>query len=178
MRLRKVRETMTGRPALTARASSTYWGEFGNNRAISNEKFLRDLFPLKDGEIFSRKEIAKGLDNLRFAYGQLGYVNFTAIPNTRINEEGQTISLEVDVDEGKQFSVSSMRILGLDDHLLEDSPLRPGNIYNQRLARLFVQEHAPSSLADTSPDSRIHLQLDEGAGTLAIAFDFRDCPIE
>jgi outer membrane protein assembly factor BamA len=47
---------------------------FRNIRAISNEKFLRDLFPLKDGKIFSRKEIAKGLDNLRFAYRQLGYI--------------------------------------------------------------------------------------------------------
>jgi hypothetical protein len=25
-------------------------------------------------------QFAKGLDNLRFAYGQLGYINFTSIP--------------------------------------------------------------------------------------------------
>ncbi len=149
---------------------------FRNNSAISNVVAERNLFPLKEGVVFDRAAIAKGLENLRLAYGELGYVNFSSVPETRFNEERQTISLNIDMDEGKQFYVSSISLLGLDDHLLEDSPLQPGNIYNQRLARLFMQEHAPSSLADTSPDSRIHLQLDERAGTLAITFDFHDCP--
>jgi outer membrane protein insertion porin family len=151
---------------------------FRNNRAISNEEFLRDMFPLQDGEIFSRKEIAKGLDNLRFAYGQLGYINFTAIPNTQINEENQTISLEVEVDEGRQFSVSNMRILGRDDQVLHDSLLQPGDIYNQRLVNLFFQKHAPPSVSHITPDSRVDLKLDERAATVAITFDFRDCAVE
>ena len=149
---------------------------FRNNRAITNVDALRSLFAINDGDVFDRAAIAKGLENLRFAYGELGYVNFTSVPDTRFNEEQQTISLDVDMDEGKQFYVSGISLLGLDNHLPEDSPLQPGNIYNQRLAGLFIQEHAPSSLADASPDSRIHLQLDERAGTLTITFDFRDCP--
>lgn len=149
---------------------------FRDNRAISNVYALRNLFPIKDGDVFDRAAIAKGLENLRLAYGEFGHVNFTVVPETQFNDERQTISLNIDMDEGKQFYVSSISLLGLDDHLKEDSPLQPGNIYNQRLARLFVQGHAPSSLADASPDSRIHLQLDERAGRLAITFDLRDCP--
>ena len=149
---------------------------FKNNRAITNVQALRSLFPINDGDVFDRAAIAKGLENLRFAYGEFGYVNLTSVPNTRFNEKQQTISLDIDMDEGKQFYVSAISLLGLDNHLLEDSPLQPGNIYNQRLARLFIQEHAPSSLADALPDSRIHLQLNEQTGTLAITFDFRDCP--
>src|SRR6202020_477520 len=38
---------------------------FKNNKAISNVAALRSLFPLKDGDIFSRAKIAKGLENLR-----------------------------------------------------------------------------------------------------------------
>lgn len=149
---------------------------FRNNRAISNVEALRNLFPIKDGDVFDRAAIAKGLENLRLAYGEFGYVNFTSVPETRFNEERQTISLDIDMDEGKQFYVSRISLLGLDDHLLEDSTLRPGNIYNQRLARLFIQEHIPPSVADALPDSRIHLHLNERAGTLAITFDLRDCP--
>jgi outer membrane protein insertion porin family len=149
---------------------------FRNNRAITNVEALRSLFAINDGDVFDRAAIAKGLENLRFTYGELGYVNFTSVPDTRFNEEQQTISLDLDMDEGKQFYVSGISLLGLDNHLLEDSPLQRGNIYNQRLAGLFIQEHAPSSLADASPDSRIHLQLDERAGMLTITFDFRDCP--
>src|SRR5207302_10400201 len=38
---------------------------FKNNKAVSNVKALRSLFPIKDGDIFSREKIAKGLENLR-----------------------------------------------------------------------------------------------------------------
>src|SRR5437016_1477502 len=151
---------------------------FRRNRAISNVHALRNLFPIKDGDVFDRVAIAKGLENLRLAYGEFGYVNFTAVPETQFHDERQTISMNIDVDEGKQFYVSSISLLGPDDNMLRDSPLQPGNIYNQRLARLFIQEHAPYSLGDASPDSRIHLQLNERAGTLVITFDLRGCPGE
>jgi hypothetical protein len=36
---------------------------------------------------FQSRKIAKGLDNLRFAYRQVGHINFTSIPNTQFNEE-------------------------------------------------------------------------------------------
>jgi outer membrane protein assembly factor BamA len=46
--------------------------------------------------------------------GQLGYVNFTSIPNTLIDEHDPTISLDVDVVEGKQFYISSIDITAPD----------------------------------------------------------------
>ena len=49
---------------------------------IGNAKALRNLFPLKDGSILDRMAIAKGLENLRSAYGELGYINFTPVPST------------------------------------------------------------------------------------------------
>ena len=42
---------------------------------------MRDLFPIKDGDTFDPKPIAKGLENLRYTYKELGYVNFTSIPS-------------------------------------------------------------------------------------------------
>ena len=55
---------------------------FKNNKAITNNAALRNLFPMKDGDIFSREKIAKGLENLRKAYGEAGYINFTSVPET------------------------------------------------------------------------------------------------
>ena len=51
---------------------------FKNNKAVQNIRALRAIFPIKDGEVFSKEKIAKGLENLRKAYGQLGYINFTS----------------------------------------------------------------------------------------------------
>jgi outer membrane protein insertion porin family len=153
---------------------------FKNNIAIGNTQALRNLFPIKDGDVFSRKEIANGLENLSKAYGQVGYVNFTSIPNTGIDDEHGLIDLDIDVDEGKQFYVSSVNVLGLDEvashNAAEDLLLKPGDVFNQRLANLFVESHASLMPTDSSPDSRIHLKLDEKSGTVAVAFDFRRCP--
>jgi outer membrane translocation and assembly module TamA len=152
---------------------------FRGNKEISNETALRSLFPLKDGDIFSREEIVKGLDNMRFAYRQVGHINFTSIPIALFDEGRQSISLEIDIDEGKRFYVSGVNIVGLDDRVLEDSLLKQGSVYDQRLVDLFLQEHASSLLpGEASLDSHIHLQLDERAATVAITFDFRRCPAE
>ena len=53
---------------------------FKNNKAISNTAALRSLFPLKDGDIFARDKIAKGLEAMRKAYGEFGYINYTGVP--------------------------------------------------------------------------------------------------
>jgi outer membrane protein assembly factor BamA len=149
---------------------------FDGNREVSDKNALRSLFSLKDGDIFSGEEIAKGLDKLRFAYRQLGFINFTSLPNTQFNEELQTISLLIDIDEGKRFYVSSVKIIGLDADVFEDSLLKRGDVYDEGLANLFIQQHAPLPLNDASFDSRIHLQLDERAATVGITYDLRSCP--
>ena len=152
---------------------------FKNNRAIRNSQGLRDLFPLKDGDIFSRAKIEKGLENLRYVYGEMGYINVTLVPNTRFNEQRHRISLEINVDEGRQFYVSSVDVLGLDENVFrKDLLLKPGDIYNRRLGELSIQKYA-SLLPTGAPfDSRIHLQLNQRAATVAITFDFRQCPVD
>jgi hypothetical protein len=149
---------------------------FNNNKAITSGHALRSLFPLNDGDVLDRAAISKGLENLRFAYLQLGFLNFTSIPNTQMDEDTPMISLVIDVDEGKKFYVSGVSALGLSDDVLKDSLVKRGDAYNQRLVDLFLQEHLPPSSNDASPDSRVHLRLDERAGTVAVTFDFLACP--
>jgi outer membrane protein assembly factor BamA len=151
---------------------------FRGNDEIKDQNALRSLIPMKDGDTFSREKVAQGLDNLRFAYRQLGHLNFTSVPNTQFDEARRTISLDIDVDEGKKFYVSGVSIVGHDERVLEDSLLKQGEVYDRRLVDLFLQEHASLLPSDVSPDSRVHLQLDQRAATVAITFDFRRCPVE
>ena len=149
---------------------------FKNNKVITTTDTLRKLFPIKDGDIFDRDAISKGLQNLQKAYGQLGYINFTSIPNTTINEEAQTISLDVDVDEGKQFTVRSINIEGAPAQVLKGLALAPGQIYNEHLVELFLQKHLHG--VDVDNPNIQHRSLDERSGTVALTFDFRQCPTE
>jgi outer membrane protein assembly factor BamA len=144
---------------------------FTGNHAISDAKALRGQFPIKDGSILDRKAIAKGLENLRYAYGQLGYINFTSVPSSTFDDEKKLGSLEIDVDEGKQFYVNSINIVGANSHVLKDLLLTPGQVYNVRLVNLFLRKHLPG--ADVN-DPRIQQRLlDERNGTVALTFDFR-----
>jgi outer membrane protein assembly factor BamA len=155
---------------------------FRNNRAISNVQVLRNLFPIADGDVLDREKIAKGLENLRRAYGSLGYINFTSLPNTDSDDENELVHLGIDVDEGKQFHVSSVNVLGLDGVVLQDGSkdllLKPGDVYDPSLADLFLQQHASLLPTNALPDSLIQRRIDERAATVAVTFDFRPCPAE
>jgi len=115
---------------------------FKNNKAVTNVKALRALFPIRDGEIFSKEKIAKGLENLRKAYGQQGYINFTSVPDTRFDDDKKQIFLDVDVDEGKQFYVRRIEFQGntttRDKVIRREIALEEGNIYNSRLWELSL----------------------------------------
>jgi hypothetical protein len=149
------------------------------NRAITNLKALRALFPIEDGDIFSREKIGKGLENLRKAYGEMGYINFVPVPETRFDDKKRLIYLDVDVDEGKQFFVNDIDILGLDEtarvQMLQDFLLRPGQIYNGRLVELSLKRERGSALPSCGCSDHPALQLDEKAGLVTLTFDFRSC---
>jgi outer membrane protein insertion porin family len=83
-----------------------------NNKAISNTAALRNLFPMADGEAFRTLAVNTGLEKMRKAYSQLGYINFTSVPDTQIDDVQQTIALTIDCAEGKPFVVRNIEFLG------------------------------------------------------------------
>jgi outer membrane protein insertion porin family len=146
---------------------------FKNNKAISNTAALRSLFPMKDGDIFSREKIAKGLENLRKAYGEAGYINFTSVPDTKFDDEKKTVNLEVDVDEGKQFYVRRIEFQGntttRDKVIRREIALEEGQIYNSRYWELSLLRLNQLGYFDQlKPDdpNTTERHLDEKAGTV------------
>jgi outer membrane protein insertion porin family len=115
---------------------------FKNPKAITNIKALRAQFPIKDGDIFNRDSIAKGLENLRKAYGSLGFINFSAVPETSIDEQHKTVSLNIDLDEGKQFYVRRIEFQGntttRDKVIRRELVLEEGALYNEKLWELSL----------------------------------------
>jgi len=116
---------------------------FKGNKAIANSKALRSVFPLKDGDIFDRQKIAKGLENLKNAYGTQGYINFTSIPTPSFDEQKKLVSFDIDVDEGKQFSVRRIEFEGntttRDKVIRRELALEEGQVYNEQYWKLSLQ---------------------------------------
>jgi outer membrane protein assembly factor BamA len=150
---------------------------FKNYKLMADVSAVRGLFPIDDGDVFSREKIAKGLENLRKAYGEMGYINFTSVPDTQFDDENKLISLEIDIDEGKQFYVSNINVLGLDElarqELLKSLPIKRGQIYNSRLWELSLQKY--SSMFPDCQCGDSERRLDQRAGTVSLTLDLRPC---
>ncbi len=154
---------------------------FKNNKAISNNAALRSLFAMKDGDIFSREKIAKGLENLRKAYGEAGYINFTSVPDTKFDDEKKIVNLEIDVDEGKQFYVRRIEFQGntttRDKVIRREIALEEGQIYNSRLWELSLLRLNQLGYFDQlKPDdpNTTDRKLDEKAGTVDLTLKVRE----
>ena len=110
---------------------------FTGNKAVSNPKALRATFPLKDGDWFNATLLQKGLENLKKAYGQLGYINFAAIPKPVYDDQKKIVSMDIDIDEGKPFYVSRIEFQGntitRDKVIRRELLLDEGSVYNSQL---------------------------------------------
>jgi outer membrane protein insertion porin family len=111
--------------------------KFSGNKAITNTEALRRLIPMKDGEIFNTELMRKGIKNLRDAYGALGYINFTPVPDTEIDDEHKMVTVKFDLDEGKQFFVRRIEFQGntttRDKVIRRELALEEGQVYNSKL---------------------------------------------
>jgi outer membrane protein insertion porin family len=110
---------------------------FTGNKAAGNVKALRATFAIKDGDWFNATMISKGLENLKKAYGGMGYINFGAIPKAEFNDQKKTVSLIIDIDEGKPFYVSRIEFQGntitRDRVIRRELLLDEGQVYNSQL---------------------------------------------
>ena len=79
----------------------------------------------------------------RSRHRQRGYLNFTAVPSTTFDDENELVYLVVDLDEGKQFYVSSIEVDGVppqdSQKVLRHFLLPPGQVYKQRLLRYSMK---------------------------------------
>lgn len=116
--------------------------KFTGNKAITNVQALRKLVPMKDGDVFNVEDMRKGIKNLRDAYGAQGYINFTPVPDTQIDDEKKNISVVFDLDEGKQFSVRRIEFKGnsttRDKVIRRELALEEGGVYNSKLWELSI----------------------------------------
>jgi beta-lactamase regulating signal transducer with metallopeptidase domain len=69
-------------------------------QAFSQDEIIQQ-FPLHPGDRFSATSIFKGLDGLKKLYRSKGYVNFGAIPRLQMDDVRHTVTLILDIKEGK-----------------------------------------------------------------------------
>jgi len=150
---------------------------FNGQKAISNLDVLRNQIPLSPGDVFDTEKTRQGIRNLRDVYLAAGYLNFTPVPDTEVDDIRQTVNVKFDLDEGGQFSVAHVDIIApaeVGERLSESWPLKVGDVYNSRLVRWFFDANKDLIPAAASPEQNIQTTQDRNSGTVAIRVDV--CP--
>jgi outer membrane protein insertion porin family len=74
--------------------------------------FLEGLFPLKKGDIFSVAKVRKAIQDYTKLYGNYGFIDFTAVPDTDVHDDTKTIDITFSLDQQKQFFVRRIDFSG------------------------------------------------------------------
>ncbi|MBI1956016.1 MAG: outer membrane protein assembly factor BamA [Acidobacteria bacterium] len=130
------------------------------------DQVFRPLFEMQEGDVFDVSKIRKGLENMRKLYGEFGYINFVASPDTQIDDEKHSVSMVFDVEEGKQFAVRRIEFTGntttRDKVIRREMLLQEGSLFNSRLWELsllrlnqldYFEKLTPQD-ANIQPDNR------------------------
>ena len=147
----------------------------GYDKTVVNAAALRAQFAEKDGDYFNATLFGKGLENLRKAYGSLGFINMAAVPTPTFDEQKKTITLTIDIDAGKRFYVSRIEFSGntitRDRVIRRELMLEEGQQYNNQawensILRLNQLNYFETLKADQ--DSETRTNNDEGTVDLLL----------
>ncbi len=149
--------------------------KFTNNKALPNSKALRTVFKLKDGDVWNAEAFQKGIEELRKAYGQYGYINFTAVPTPDFDDDKKLVTWTIDCDEGKPFSVRRIEFVGntttRDKVIRRELALEEGGVYNTELWKfslMRLNQLQYFEQLDPDKDTEVHMNQQEGTMDLTL----------
>jgi len=149
---------------------------------------LQRAMPVHPGDVASRRQIADGLDRLRKLYASRGYINFTSVPDTKIDADARAFALVIDVDEGVQFRFGDLTLPGLDEApkqmVLQRWESIRGTVYSpEKEVAFFRSVMWPAYSSQLYRDSPyafyqqfLHMQVDEKARVVNFSILFAPKP--
>ena len=103
---------------------------------------LKTIFPLKQGDIFSAAKVRKAIEDYGKAYGQYGFIDFTAEPEFDIDDPATTINLTLRFSEEKQYYVRRIDFSGntttRDKVIRRELLLDEGQLFNKRAWEISI----------------------------------------
>ena len=104
--------------------------------------YLESVFPIKKGEIFSVAKVRKAIEDYTKLYGNFGFIDFTAVPDTEVHDDTKTIDLTFAFDQQKQFFVRRIDFSGntgtRDKVIRRELLLNEGDMFRNNLWELSL----------------------------------------
>ena len=120
---------------------------FEGNTAIPAERLRRE-FAIETGGLFNATAVGRGLEDIKKLYLSKGYINMGAIPKTETDEVRRTITLTVNIDEGKTWDFGRLLLEGPEPYAgvgkaLIASWTLEGARFNPELLTKWIATNAP-----------------------------------
>ena len=133
-------------------------GDFSvDGNTIVKSEGLKEIFKVKNGQVYSDKNLKKGLEKAREVYGSLGYYEFTAYPDIKPREAPTAeqsalapkapgppmVDVVMRVQEGKQYFINRISFVG--NHTTRDNVIRreirlfEGGVFNTEALKYSVK---------------------------------------
>jgi outer membrane protein insertion porin family len=140
---------------------------------------LKAMFPMKENDVFSVGKVRKALQDFGKVYGQYGFIDFTAEPETDVDDATKRINLTMRFDEQKQYYVRRIEFSGntttRDKVIRRELLIDEGQLFNQRaweisILRLNQLDYFERIEADKAAELRRNLK----EGTVDISLKLKE----
>jgi len=140
---------------------------------------LKTIFPLKQGDIFSAAKIRKALQDYTKAYGQYGFIDFTAEPQFDIDDASKRIDITLRFTEEKQYYVRRIDFAGntttRDKVIRRELLLDEGQLFNKRAWEISILRLNQLDYFDRiEEDKAVEIKRNQKEGTVDLTLKLKE----
>jgi len=140
---------------------------------------LKSIFPLKQGDVFSAAKIRKAMQDYTKAYGQYGFIDFTAEPQFDIDDAAKRIDTTLRFTEEKQYYVRRIDFAGntttRDKVIRRELLLDEGQLFNKRAWEISILRLNQLDYFDRiEEDKAVEIKRNQKEGTVDLTLKLKE----
>jgi len=140
---------------------------------------LKSIFPLKEGDIFSAAKVRKAMQDYTKAYGQYGFIDFTAEPQFDIDDAAKRIDTTLRFNEEKQYYVRRIDFVGntttRDKVIRRELLLDEGQLFNKRAWEISILRLNQLDYFDRiEEDKAVEIKRNQKEGTVDLTLKLKE----
>jgi len=140
---------------------------------------LKAIFPLKPGDIFSAAKVRKAMQDYTKAYGQYGFIDFTAEPQFDIDDTAKRIDTTLRFNEEKQYYVRRIDFVGntttRDKVIRRELLLDEGQLFNKRAWEVSILRLNQLDYFDRiEEDKAVEIKRNQKEGTVDLTLKLKE----
>jgi outer membrane protein insertion porin family len=140
---------------------------------------LKSIFPLHEGDIFSAAKVRKAMQDYTKAYGQYGFIDFTAEPQFDIDDTAKRIDTTLRFTEEKQYYVRRIDFVGntttRDKVIRRELLLDEGQLFNKRAWEISILRLNQLDYFDRiEEDKAVEIKRNQKEGTVDLTLKLKE----